>query len=332
MAIINIGKSLKRLNPEQLSSKPDWVQADPKFIEHALSRALTRSGHGWYVALPSSDLGKKPKKVMIDGAEVALWRASGAVHAAPAECPHMGADLSCGHVKDDALVCPWHGLAVKQTKGSGLFAHDDGLLIWVQSPHAENTAPLPEFTRPTSFLSGVIQMEAKCEPEDIVANRLDPWHGTHYHPHSFARLQLTDKDPDCIALRVAYRVAGALCVEVDCTFHAPTKRSIVMTITGGDGKGSVVETHATPMSDGRTMVTEATLATSDRNGFSTIKPLSRLIRPMIEKRAARLWVEDVEYAERRYELRTRGDKKRSAKRRNPLKSAVAARKHLRTIK
>jgi len=65
----------------------------------------------------------------------------------------------------------------------------------------------------------------------------------------------------------------------------------------------VVETHATPVEPGRTVVVEATLATSDRAGFRHARKLQRLIRPFIERSARRLWVDDAAYAERLYELR-----------------------------
>ncbi len=39
-----------------------------------------------------------------------------------------------------------------------------------------------------------------------------------------------------------------------------------MTIVDGEGIGSVVETHATPLTKGRTAIIEATLATSERAG------------------------------------------------------------------
>ena len=79
-----------------------------------------------------------------------------------------------------------------------------------------------------------------------------------------------------------------------------------MTIVRGDGEGSVVETHASPIGPGRSAVVEATLASSDRPGFRYALGLARWIRPMIEKRASRLWVEDIAYAEQRYALRAAG--------------------------
>jgi hypothetical protein len=112
-----------------------------------------------------------------------------------------------------------------------------------------------------------------------------------------------DADDERLLLRVAYKVAGPFAVEVDATFHCPDARTIVMTIVDGEGAGSVVETHATPIAPGRTAMIEATLATSDRPGFVYAKKLARWLRPAINARAARLWVEDVAYAERRYALR-----------------------------
>jgi isorenieratene synthase len=98
-------------------------------------------------------------------------------------------------------------------------------------------------------------------------------------------------------------VLGPLAVEVDARFHCPDRRTIVMTIVGGDGAGSVVETHATPIGPGRTAIIEATLATSDRPQFTLALRAARFIRPLIERAAARLWIEDIAYAERRHGVR-----------------------------
>jgi len=164
--------------------------------------------------------------------------------------------------------------------------------------------PLPVLpARPERFLEGVVRLEARCEPADIVANRLDPWHGVHFHPYSFASLKVLALEEDSITVRVAKRLLGKLVVETDAIFFSPEPRSIVMTILEGEGKGSVVETHAAPIDEGRTAIVEATLATSDREGFRHALKLQRLIRPLIERSARRLWVDDVAYAERLYELR-----------------------------
>lgn len=311
-ALRNIGRPLPAVDPTELpgQGRPDWVQCDEAFIERALARALDKPGGGWVVVDRSRDFGKGARRYDLVGEEWVGWRdEAGRPQLAPNACPHMGAALCDGFVRDGQVVCPWHGLALG-ARGHGDWqtvpTHDDGVFVWARLLEDEEPTDAPILApRPERFLSGVIRMPARCQPQDVVANRLDPWHGVHYHPHSFASLTMLDVDEDLLTLRVAYRVIGSLVVEVDCTFHAPTPRCIVMTITDGDGVGSVVETHASPISAGRSMLYEATLATSDREGFHWALRLQPLIRPLIEARAKRLWVEDVAYAERRYALRTR---------------------------
>jgi hypothetical protein len=295
---------------EAISEAPDWVQANPGRIERALQRALALPSGGWFAVDASAQIGRRPRAYTIDGHELVLWRArDGSLRAGPEACPHMGASLACARVRGDEVVCPWHGLALGDEphgRWRPLACHDDGVLAWVQLSQEADRTPAPILApRPARFLSGVIRMEAECDPADILANRLDPWHGAHYHPHSFARLKVLADEPERLLVRVAYRVLGPLAVEVDATFHCPDPRTIVMTIVDGEGVGSVVETHATPLGPGRCAVLEATLATSERPGFKLALRAGRLIRPLVERRAARLWVEDVAYAERRFRQRAR---------------------------
>jgi isorenieratene synthase len=240
----------------------------------------------------------------------------------------MGASLCDGHVdRAGRIVCPWHGLALgdgAHGRWAPLVAYDDGVLSWVRLP--ELLAPGESFTdapilppRPARFIDAVLRREARCEPRDVIANRLDPWHGVHFHPHSFLRLRVISRDLDQITVRVVYRVLGPLGMEVDARFHCPDPRTIVMTIVSGEGVGSVVETHATPIDAERTAIVEATLATSERTGFGAFVRARRFLSPLIEARAARLWVEDAAYAERIAALRkdaTR-DQRRGSEAMNP---------------
>lgn len=290
------------------SDTPDWVQANPARIERALVRSQSLPGGGWYVVGASRDIQNKPQKHTILGRELVAWRGENSKPmVAPRACPHMGADLCDGHVDDGRLVCPWHGLHLSENRHgtwSPSPTFDDGILTWVQLDTAETKSDQPFITpRPTRFLDAVVRVEATCEPTDVIRNRLDPWHGAHYHPHSFARLRVLRESDDDIVVRVSYRVLGPLCNEVDARFHCPDPRTIAMTILEGEGAGSVVETHATPIDETRTAIIEATIATSDRAGFLFAVAAKDALRPFIAKRAERLWVEDATYAERLYELR-----------------------------
>ena len=292
--------------------RPDWVGADPAKIDRALGHAVAKPSGGWCVVDSSRAFGRSPRPYTIEGRELVGWRCRSGPALAPDTCPHMGAELSKGSVDAKGrIVCPWHGLALAGDAPRGSWApldtFDDGVLVWARfdSLLAAGEAPterpyLP--TRPARALDAVIRMEGHCAPEDVIANRLDPWHGPHFHGHSFARLTVIDEAIDHVTVRVVYRIAGRLGMEVDARFDCPDPRTIVMTIVSGEGVGSVVETHATPIASGRTAIIEATLATSERKSVAWL-PRATLLRPLLEARARRLWVDDVAYCERRYSLR-----------------------------
>jgi hypothetical protein len=150
---------------------------------------------------------------------------------------------------------------------------------------------------------------------DVVANRLDPWHGGWLHPYSFVDLAVVGtpgRDGEgAFTVDVSVRLAGRLVVPVRAEFTAPGPRTVVMRITAGEGAGSVVETHATPLAPHacgrpRTAVVEAVLAYSDRPGFAVARRLAPLVRPVMRAASGRLWRDDLAYAERRHALRARG--------------------------
>jgi hypothetical protein len=167
----------------------------------------------------------------------------------------------------------------------------------------------------------VATVVGRCQPRDVVRNRLDPWHGAWLHPYSFANLRVLVAPPtdpelpeerDVFTLEVTFRVAGRVGVPVLAEFSCPGPRTVLMRIVAGEGAGSVVETHATPIgvgSDGapRTAVVEAVVATSPRPGFVVARAAAPLVRPAMSWAARRLWRDDIAYAERTYSLRAKGD-------------------------
>jgi hypothetical protein len=169
--------------------------------------------------------------------------------------------------------------------------------------------------RPPGFqLDAVTRLDGTCEPQDVIANRLDPWHGAWFHPYSFTQLRVisapapdADDDADRFLVAVTFKI-GRLGVPVIAEFSSPEPRTIVMRIVDGEGAGSVVETHATPLGPGpdgrpRTAVIEAVIAHSDRSGFAHTRHVEPLLRPLMRHAATRLWRDDLAYAERRYHVR-----------------------------
>ncbi|NKQ24960.1 DUF5914 domain-containing protein [Streptomyces galbus] len=306
--------------------RPTWRDARPALIAQALKRAQARPTGNWYVVGASRDLrADRPLGRTVAGRELVLWRdAEGRPVAGPGACPHLGAPLRDSPVRCGTLVCHWHGLALDGSPSAGWEpwpVHDDGVLLWVRldGSGGEEPTDVPRVpTRPAEAgaLSAVYTTVGVCEPEDVVANRLDPWHGAWFHPYSFVDLTVVrapgraDED-DSFTVDVSFKVAGRLVVPVRAEFTAPGPRTVLMRITEGEGVGSVVETHATPLGRDalgrpRTAVVEAVVAGSGRRGFAAARRAAPVLRPLIRTAAARLWRDDLAYAERRWELRSTG--------------------------
>lgn len=318
-----------RRRPERWErQRPTWRDARPAVIDGALKRALARRSGNWYVLGAARDIGpRKPFGRAVAGVEVVAWRdATGRLVAGPGACPHLGAPLAEGAVHCGTLRCRWHGLALDGAAFAGwepFPAHDDGVLAWVRldAPGGERPLPrpvLPPRPGPAGTLVAVHTAVGACEPEDVVANRLDPWHGAWFHPYSFVDLDVVGapteagtEGPDEFLVAVSFKVAGRAVVPVTARFTAPEPRTVVMHLVDGEGKGSVVETHATPLAPDdrgrpRTAVVEAVLATSDRPGFALARAAAPLVRPLMRAAAGRLWRDDLAYAERRWQLRHSG--------------------------
>ncbi|MGC4913938.1 DUF5914 domain-containing protein [Streptomyces albogriseolus] len=311
--------------------RPTWRDARPALIAGALKRAQARPSGNWYVVGASRDVGgDRPLGRTVAGQEVVVWRDTGGrVVAGPGVCPHLGAPLRDSPVRCGTLVCHWHGLSLDGGPFAGwepFPAYDDGVLVWVRLDTVGGEEPLdapvvPRRPVPARALSAVYAGVGVCEPEDVVANRLDPWHGAWFHPYSFVDLTVADApdgsdgpaaaDEDAFAVDVSFKVAGRLVVPVRAVFTAPEPRTVVMHITEGEGVGSVVETHATPLGPDasgrpRTAVIEAVVAASDRRGFALARAAAPLLRPLVRAASGRLWRDDLAYAERRWALRSTG--------------------------
>jgi len=306
--LILIGRGLPPLNPNTCRSKADWLEADPAKIAASLDAALKKPSGNWFVLADRKTVASKKKAVFhINGQEILVLKVKSNLIAIANPCPHLGAPLSAGRINDMTITCPWHGMQIDCSQENHKRRYplaDDGHLIWIRMPGQEQETPAPFLPeRPQKGIAASIQTTLRCNPEQVIANRLDPWHGAHYHPHTFAGLTVFRESEEGLFLRVAYRLFRSVCMEVDARFHCPDPRTIVMTIIAGPGSGSVVETHATPIAPGYTRLTELTIAHSAARGFAVARWIAPIIRPFIRSAARRLWREDAAYAERRFFLK-----------------------------
>ncbi len=307
--------------------RPTYQDAQPTIIDAALERSQRRPSGNWYAFAASDAIRKRPLGTSVGGVEIVAWRGTGGtLHVGPGACPHLGADLATGTVDCGALICPWHGLRLEGGREFGwkpFPAFDDGVLAWVRLDRIGGEQPTDEPILPARpegpRLHAVTRLVGTCEPVDIIANRLDPWHGGWYHPYSFAQLDVLSapsadvdlaEESDRFLVPVTFHI-GRIGVPVVAEFTSPEPRTIVMRIVDGEGAGSVVETHATPVGQGadglpRSAVIEAVVAHSDRPGFTHALRGKPLIAPFMRHAANRLWRDDLAYAERRYAVRSRG--------------------------
>jgi nitrite reductase/ring-hydroxylating ferredoxin subunit len=300
---------------------PTYRDASPAIIKAALDRSQRRPTGNWYTFAASRHVRTdQPLGFNVAGIELVAWRdQQSRLCVGPRSCPHLGADLATAEIHDGDLICRWHGLRLgrctDEYRWRLLPSFDDGVLAWVRLDVVGGEEPLDHpviAARPTGgTLDAVATMVGTCEPPDIIANRLDPWHGAWYHPYSFTQLDVLTtptEEVDSFLVAVTFRI-GRVGVPTVAEFTSPEARTIVMRIVDGEGVGSVVETHATPIGLGpdklpRTAVIEATLAHSERTGFRRALFAAPLITPLMRVAAARLWKDDLAYAERRYQLRS----------------------------
>ncbi|MGV0642831.1 DUF5914 domain-containing protein [Mycolicibacterium sp. XJ879] len=313
------------LPPSRWSAQPPTHRdASPAVIASALRRSQARRSGNWYAFAASDSIGRRPLGTVVAGRELVAWRGTGnALRVGPGACPHLGADLSTGKVDDGALICAWHGLRLSGGCQSGwtpYSAYDDGVLAWVRLDTVGGETPTERPVLPKrpdgARIHAVTRLVGTCEPRDVIANRMDPWHGAWFHPYSFTKLEVLSSPPvghdvcdtsDRFLVAVTFRI-GRFGVPVVAEFTSPEPRTIVMRILDGEGAGSTVETHATPLGNGpdglpRTAVIEAVVAHSDRPGFTHALRAAPLITPLMRQAATRLWKDDLAYAERLFALR-----------------------------
>ncbi|MEU3985743.1 DUF5914 domain-containing protein [Streptomyces sp. NPDC026672] len=309
--------------------RPTWREARPAVIASAVERATARPSGNWFVVGAVRDVRPtRPLSRNVAGLEVVVWRdGSGRLVGGPGVCPHLGAPLGDGPVHCGTLVCRWHGLALDGSRSAGwepLPVYDDGVLVWVRldavgGEHPTHAPVVPLRPPSATALQTVWHGVGRCEPVDVIANRLDPWHGAWYHPHTFVDLTVVEtpadtedaEDADRFVVDVSFRLTRRFVVPVRAEFTAPGPRTVLMRITEGEGETSVVETHATPLGPDdrggpRTLVLEAVTATSPRPGFVLARRAAPLLRPLVHAVVGRLWRDDLAYAERRRRLRETG--------------------------
>jgi phenylpropionate dioxygenase-like ring-hydroxylating dioxygenase large terminal subunit len=172
----------------------------PKSVDDLLETGLPNQ---WYLVARDTQVGNKPLALRRLNRDIVLWRdQNGTVQALENFCPHRGAQLSLGHVRDGEIACTYHGLqfngtgvctAVPPTPKSPFVGQKLAVsypcretqgAIWVYFGDSEGE--VPELRFPEEFTSGewsgfVDICEFDANWQLVRDNQFDPMHGSFLH-------------------------------------------------------------------------------------------------------------------------------------------------------
>lgn len=168
--------------------------------------------NAWYVACMPDEIDGKPLGRQICGEHIVFFRGQdGRVTALEDFCPHRGAALSLGFVRDGDLVCGYHGLAVgcdgrtssmpgQRVKGfppvrSFSTAERYGFIwVWPGDPAAADPDKLHHLAWGDSpdwaYGGGLFRVE--CDYRLMIDNLMDLTHETYVHASSIGQKEIDE--------------------------------------------------------------------------------------------------------------------------------------------
>jgi vanillate monooxygenase len=168
--------------------------------------------NAWYVACMPDEIDGKPLGRRICGEAIAFFRGPQERVAAVEDfCPHRGAPLSLGSVKNGELVCGYHGLAMgcdgKTVSMPGQrvrgfppvrrFAVEERYgFIWVWPGDATladpETIPVPAWHGRDDWALGGGRFHIRCDYRLLVDNLMDLTHETYVHATSIGQKEIDE--------------------------------------------------------------------------------------------------------------------------------------------
>jgi phenylpropionate dioxygenase-like ring-hydroxylating dioxygenase large terminal subunit len=219
---------------------------------------------GWTGICAARDLTTRPRRVVIDGVPVVVFRANGALHALSDVCPHRFAPLSMGRVLDDRIECPYHGwqfdtagqcqampgcvtdLPRARVPVYAVTEHDGVVFV---SLKASNTTPYSRVLSGQDMATAYAYNQVEAPLADEAENILDATHTHYIHKgllrglsHRRYRVQVTvTGGDDFIEARLADVAENILDATHTHYIHKGLLRGlshrryrVQVTVTGGD--------------------------------------------------------------------------------------------------
>ena len=171
--------------------------------------------NAWYVACTPDEINDKPLGRKICGEQMVFYRAAeGKAVALEDFCPHRGAPLSLGFVRDGTLVCGYHGLEMGcKGKTTGMPGQrvtgfptirnypviERYGFIWVWPGDSEQADPtklhhLPWAEDPEWAHGGGLY-HIRCDYRLMIDNLMDLTHETYVHASSIGQKEIDEAPP-----------------------------------------------------------------------------------------------------------------------------------------
>lgn len=171
--------------------------------------------NAWYVAAQSKEIVGQPLGRQICGEKMVFYRSlDHEVYAVEDFCPHRGAPLSLGFIKDGHLVCGYHGLvmggdgktlAMPRQRVRGFTCNKSYKVIekygfiWVwpgeQTLADEAKLPLLNWADHPQWAYGGGLFHINCDYRLMIDNLMDLTHETYVHADSIGQKEIDEAPP-----------------------------------------------------------------------------------------------------------------------------------------
>lgn len=171
--------------------------------------------NAWYVACTPDEIDGKPLGRQICNESMVFYRAAdGQVAALEDFCPHRGAPLSLGFVRDGVLVCGYHGLEMGcNGKAAGMPGQRVGgfppirsfpvverygfIWVWPGDASAADPAKLPvlAWAEDPAWAHGGGLYHIRCDYRLMIDNLMDLTHETYVHASSIGQKEIDEAPP-----------------------------------------------------------------------------------------------------------------------------------------
>ena len=168
--------------------------------------------NAWYVACTPDELREKPLGRTICGEPMVFYRGqNGAVAALEDFCPHRGAPLSLGFLRDGSLVCGYHGLAMACTghaesmpgqrvggfppiRAFPVFERYGFVWVWPGDPGEADAGELYHlpWAESSEWAYGGGRFHVGCDYRLMIDNLMDLTHETYVHASSIGQREIDE--------------------------------------------------------------------------------------------------------------------------------------------